>query len=338
MLNETLRSYREIKSFQPFIKCAGVILRSMSHFTEFTAPTLNLLEKFCALAKFNAGSLDPNELTTVIEVLRIHSKILSDDVVKRNEAFSAIAACQDLAELLDTAINLSLDKGCAVSFMAGFSDIELSRVVNAMKHKAWKILNKILEVTFKEDIETLPIYKLCIGIMEGAIAFAADLCQRYYTAENGLEIPEDPKRILLDIITFIKESICVKELQQICALAREKLIVSLIFPLLRTTGEEHKEMLRDPDNFVNLAADTCDEHNSRILKTEAAALLENVCEEIGGALTFTFDLCVSLLNSSPSKCSGFSFALATPCSFQVDTALTVLSVLSYLVWKREDLR
>jgi len=311
----------------------------MAHFPEFTASTINLLEKFCALAKFQATSLMASEFSIIIEVLKVHSKILSDEIVKRNECFNKIAACQDLAELLDTAIRLSIDKNQPISFLAT-QPIELSHTINTLKHKAWKILNRIMEVTLKEDIMNLPAYGICASIIEDAIGFVINLCKHYYTAENGLEISEDPKRILLDIITFIKEAICIKEFKKIFIAAKEQLVLSLIFPLLRATKEEYEGMLKDADNFVNLAADTCDDHNSKIIKTEAAALLENICEEIDGTLTFVFDFSITLIQNACSSLSNNAsfFASITPPAFLLDAAFTALAIVSYLTGKRPDLR
>lgn len=54
-------------------------------------------------------------------------------------------------------------------------------------------------------------------------------------------------------------------------------------------------MVKDPDSFINLALDTCDKQKSKIAKTQAAKLLEAICDNIDGAVSFiTFFTCQSL--------------------------------------------
>jgi hypothetical protein len=45
-------------------------------------------------------------------------------------------------------------------------------------------------------------------------------------------------------------------------------------------------MIKDPDQFVSLALDTCDKQTSKIVKTQAAKLLETICDSIDGAVSF----------------------------------------------------
>jgi hypothetical protein len=54
--------------------------------------------------------------------------------------------------------------------------------------------------------------------------------------------------------------------------------------LLRTTKSEQQQMIDDPQEFVNLALDCCDKQKSYIVKTQAAKLLEAVCDNIDGAV------------------------------------------------------
>lgn len=55
---------------------------------------------------------------------------------------------------------------------------------------------------------------------------------------------------------------------------------------MRTSTQELKEMIVDPEQFVNLALDTCDKQKSRVVKTQGAKLLEAICDNIDGAVSF----------------------------------------------------
>ena len=63
-------------------------------------------------------------------------------------------------------------------------------------------------------------------------------------------------------------------------------------------------MIEDPQEFVNLALDCCDKQKSYIVKTQAAKLLEAVCDNIDGAVTLITFFCVDSLNFTLSKESG----------------------------------
>jgi len=60
-------------------------------------------------------------------------------------------------------------------------------------------------------------------------------------------------------------------------------------------------MIEDPQNFVNLALDTCDKQASYVVKTQAAKLLEGLCDNIDGAVTLTSYFCIQSLNITLSK-------------------------------------
>lgn len=45
-------------------------------------------------------------------------------------------------------------------------------------------------------------------------------------------------------------------------------------------------MVKDPEGFVNLALDTCDKQKSKIAKTQGAKLMESICDNIDGAVSF----------------------------------------------------
>lgn len=37
--------------------------------------------------------------------------------------------------------------------------------------------------------------------------------------------------------------------------------------MMKTSNEEMEQMSKDPDQFINLALDTCDKQKSRVIKT-----------------------------------------------------------------------
>jgi importin-7 len=89
--------------------------------------------------------------------------------------------------------------------------------------------------------------------------------------------------------------------------ASRPLLVHLAFNLLRTQQSELTILQNDPDEFVQLALDTCDKQKSRIVKTQAAKLLEAMCDNVDGAVSFvTLFSCqsISLALGSGTKLDG----------------------------------
>mgnify|MGYP007096498369 FL=1 len=60
-------------------------------------------------------------------------------------------------------------------------------------------------------------------------------------------------------------------------------------------------MYDDPQEFVNLALDTCDKQQSVVVKTQAAKLFEGLCDNIDGAVTVTSYFCIQGINMTLSK-------------------------------------
>lgn len=55
-------------------------------------------------------------------------------------------------------------------------------------------------------------------------------------------------------------------------------------------------MRKDPEQFMNLALDTCDKQKSLVIKTQGAKLLEAICDNIDGAVSFVTIFCCQAIN------------------------------------------
>ena len=117
-------------------------------------------------------------------------------------------------------------------------------------------------------------------------------------------------------------------------------------------------MYDNPQEFVNLALDTCDKQQSGTVKTQAAKLFEGLCDNIDGAVSLTSFFCIQALNMTLSKetskealnftdfaanIDGSHQHLIENCSFVkhskpdvvVDASITVLGLLSYVHSKKQ---
>lgn len=93
-------------------------------------------------------------------------------------------------------------------------------------------------------------------------------------------------QIITNILKILANCGSQTELYQIYSDSKISLITEVVYPFLVTTQDEYKQMVDDPDEFVNLALDTVDKQESEVPKTAAATLLETLCDHIDGSTSF----------------------------------------------------
>lgn len=117
-------------------------------------------------------------------------------------------------------------------------------------------------------------------------------------------------------------------------------------------------MLEDPDAFVNLALDTCDKQKSRVIKTQGAKLVETLCDNVDGAVSFlTLFSCQSIALAYDPQSGAIASISAVQENFYpgeyfqyrdynflksepeiiAETCLVALTAISYILPRRADL-
>lgn len=81
-------------------------------------------------------------------------------------------------------------------------------------------------------------------------------------------------------------------------------MVYVALPFIRTNQLEIEEMRTDPEQFVNLALDTCDKQKSKVIKTQGAKLLEAMCDNIDGAVSFVTLFCCQSIHLALNQGKG----------------------------------
>ena len=77
---------------------------------------------------------------------------------------------------------------------------------------------------------------------------------------------------------------------------KEIILVDIVAPLMAATEIEKSDMTDDPEEFFNLANDTCRMQESDIPKTEASKLLEKFTETVDGAVAFAVHFACDLIH------------------------------------------
>lgn len=128
--------------------------------------------------------------------------------------------------------------------------------------------------------------------------------------------------------------------------------MSVCLPILRSRPSELEKFEINPEEFVQFGVDTCSEQESQVAKTEAARLIEHLCDDIDGAATFLVQVLLavmehSLLGNEPQAISekfeilqdfkeGVFIAKTEP-KIKVETSIMAVTIISYIVLEREDL-
>lgn len=111
------------------------------------------------------------------------------------------------------------------------------------------------------------------------------------------------------------------------------LLHQAVFPLLAAKEEEARLFEEDPQEFNLLAEDCCDHQRFGVLKTDAAMLLETICDDNDEAAGYVVRHCVISLKVRLALDENFE--AQAPNFLPIETALLVLSVQSYKLTKFE---
>jgi hypothetical protein len=179
-------------------------------------------------------------------------------------------------------------------------------------------------------------------LMNSAVTFASSPDFEDITEDN--ETIAELMTNLLSLLTVVSQDETFFEIYQ---QRHVELIVTLCLNCMRTSKSEFATMFNDSEEFVNLALDTCDKQESECIKTKAASLLEAMCDNIDGSVTTLVQFSTNALNYSLQgqdltqvnlmNMQNDPFITSTPPAIIAETCIVALTVVSYIVPKREDL-
>ena len=76
-----------------------------------------------------------------------------------------------------------------------------------------------------------------------------------------------------------------------------KLYLQVVMPYLKISEKEKEDIESNPKEFVNYSIDICDKQTSKTYKSNAAALLECLIDNVDGMLTFVAKLNIDIMNN-----------------------------------------
>jgi hypothetical protein len=166
--------------------------------------------------------------------------------------------------------------------------LKLDDLVNKMKSLALEVLNHVLKYIFEKVPNSV---KKKSPFLPKSIQFCPFLAHSLIAVGQRADILTlVENEVFGDLIVEAIETLVYysgePEFQDDLIKASRPLLVHVAFNLLRTQQSELNIMQADADEFVQLALDTCDKQKSRIVKTQAAKLLEAMCDNVDGAVSF----------------------------------------------------
>ncbi len=97
--------------------------------------------------------------------------------------------------------------------------------------------------------------------------------------------------LIIECVELLTILVGEKEFYELYTMYQRPLIYEVALWMMQTTPAEIEQMHKDPEQFMNLALDTCDKQKSEVIKTQGAKLLEAICDNIDGAVSFVTMFC-----------------------------------------------
>jgi hypothetical protein len=234
--------------------------------------------------------------------------------------------------------------------------IEFDNICNDIKTMVMKCLNIVIAFMFETrpdlNIQNSKFYTFLLTGLPLVISTLIKFCKEDTIDLDAAISNEAVEGFIVECLIFLTHIAPQTEFFNLFAETKKPLFMDVILPLLKTSKSEMELFKQAPEEFVHLALDTCDRQLSETFKTAAAQLMEILCDHIDGSLTFIAVIALQLINYSlvsdnpqeiPNKFqvlaefANSNFLTKTPANIRTETCLIVISVLSYLIPRRNDL-
>jgi hypothetical protein len=188
------------------------------------------------------------------------------------------------------------------------------------------------------DLPDTPFVNVVTGLIESLLVNLLQL-------SDEIELSDTSNQ---PISNFIIESLdlCIKSCGEsrffpIFAQYYRYLVVKVIPNGIHLTQNDKEQALVSPNEFVDLGFDICERQESDTVKTNSAKLLETICDNIDGALTYLVHLILKLLEGSIGlyieDTQEILYYKSLDQETVVDLCIIMLSTVSYSVSRRKDL-
>ena len=141
---------------------------------------------------------------------------------------------------------------------------------------------------------TSPIVTKCIAVAPHLIMSA-----RSISTDPALESYLDDE-MYSELVVQLIETLCIisadKKFSEVFITEMKNIVIQICLNLIKFTKSEAERMKDDPQEYINFSLDCCDKQHSMVPKTQACKLIESMCDNVDGAVTFISNLACSAIN------------------------------------------
>lgn len=233
---------------------------------------------------------------------------------------------------------------------------EFDEQLNSLKGKALELANSLIDYIhssqYASKMNTLPLFAYCTSTGPRALVSMAVTCVKEYDKLEERLANSEICSVMSGLLRLLSNLVEDNNFYVMFGPNKQSIIVDIVLVMLRSSKKEIKSMKTDPENFVNLAIDACEKQESETCKTEAAKLLEALCDHIDGCMSFTSIFCCEAIKygcrreanealaNYPLLSQFYTrsmFLLKSNHELIIETCIMVMSDISYLTPKRKDI-
>ncbi len=378
LLKDALTSGRTIVSLQSFLTCLQQVLAAMLDFPVLAdeavaildrtnhviagkvAELENLLQTGRALPEPRAEEEEEESpartLAGKLGVIYTWIRIVSSVVEKASKmgANNYFPYSGLLAELFSKILRLPSWTSTAMiqksGFIWGTGKSSLDLKANNVKRYVLKCTRRILEQLAVSRSNPAagasPFLGLCVGVSEMLADAIIEACVGKYDLLENLPIEDSQNNVLMEIMSLFSTMLGFPEFRRFFDSLKEKLVVGVVFAILRSGSETLDTFANDPEEVLNVALDLCGKQASDVAKSEAARLLSALCANLEGCLSFVSAFSLRIVGvacrgenlvASMSEFAQFPFIVRGSAESAVETALMAISVIHQQILRRPDI-
>ena len=314
---------------------------------------------FEALEQQKTTNADNERLAMLLEILTHLVKLVesvTDKVrIKCKPKLKLFASSFEFAKLSIGLVKLTypLEAYKTAIFSLGVNQ-QINNILNKIKCLMLTSSNHVMKYVYDRNIpgpfESIPFVSIANELVQLAYGSLSWVCVDQFVSMPQFIKSKEYSDIIVELLKIMMYTIDSHYHYSFYATRSRKLIVDIIFPLMVAPEDERQMMLENPEGFVALALDTCERQESETYKSQAAQLIEGICEHVDGCLTFTAALCSQILSyvfseKKSEELSKYTIIQEYSAShlFKYDSetmaevALIVVTDISYLTPKRKDI-
>ena len=165
-----------------------------------------------------------------------------------------------------------------------------------------------MEYIFKlpeEDQASCPSIQKTLGFLPFVISSLLVFAQN---EEKEAYLEDETYENLVVAILETLVAVCAEaKFKDIMNTHMKPLAVEVALNFMVITRAEAEQIREDAEEYVNLTLDCCDKQTSMTIKSQACKLIEALCDNVYGAITFITTFCCSAINVALQKENGIVY-------------------------------